>query len=228
VNIHSIKNFTYISFYNKGKKVIFLLVFFSLIYFSSFSQNKNSNNKRQISTPEKCWAIKHPFIAKKAFHLTIIAINTTKETKQQNVLDQEENGGKLDAFRHAYWMALLAQKIGPKKAKQLGIAHEKGDKIKFKKKHFEEGTVPDSISCEMDLYNNQAGIDIGISNKKATENELKQFIISAINNGELKIIAKNEKGDLLDCSGNIIPKEALINKWNNAKCLVNSNYKYNK
>ena len=174
---------------------------------------------KKISCPEKWWVITHPFVAKKALKVSQIARLKTDSIKTNNILKGVGNGDQLDAFRHTYWMASLTQIIGQRKAKRLGIAHEKGNKRDFKKGNKEEGSLPDKISSEMDLFNNDIGIEIG----KEKPDNLVQFVIEEVKKGNCKIIKTDKQGNFLDCEGNVISSESLIGKWDNTKCLVSSN-----
>ena len=42
-------------------------------------------------------------------------------------IGDDNNGGALDAFKHAFWMARLTQGIGHRASLSLGKAHEKGN-----------------------------------------------------------------------------------------------------
>ena len=64
--------------------------------------------------------------------------------------------------------AVLSSQIGSKKARALGLAHERGNKKAFEKNILEHGVLPDSVSMEMDLWNNEVGILIGRDNKHAS------------------------------------------------------------
>ena len=86
-----------------------------------------------LSRPEKCWELIHPFIAKHAFHVTKYVIADVDSLKQEGTLGTDLNGGRLDAFKHAYWMASLSLAIGGRKALKLGWAHEKGNYLQYKK-----------------------------------------------------------------------------------------------
>nr|MBC8146645.1 hypothetical protein [Bacteroidota bacterium] len=144
-----------------------------------------------------------------------------------STLDGNQNGGQVDAFRHAYWMALLSYHIHWRKAMKLGKAHEKGNYIDFKQRRKEEGSLPDFASSEMDLWNNKIGIEIGKQfDKNLTELQLQQLIIQAILNGEMKIILMNSDGKFLDKDRKIIPESELTGKWENNKCLVPSNFNW--
>jgi hypothetical protein len=67
------------------------------------------------------------------------------------------------------------------------------------------------------------GLKLSSKRSKTTKNNLILIIVNAIKSGKLKVIKKNKKGVFLTCSGKIIPKEELIGKWKNNKCLVPSN-----
>ncbi|MBI5217685.1 MAG: hypothetical protein HY958_01975 [Bacteroidia bacterium] len=202
-------------------KVFFFLI---LVPFIAFSQ-KNEGLIRgffKASVPEKKWALAHPFIAAKAWKISKEALRVTDEIKKDTAFDGDADGGQVDAFRHTFWMALLAQKINPKKAYKLGAAHEKGNYIDFKKGRIEEGSIPDSIAGEMDFRNNDIGISIGKTNKTATEEQLILLVKKAILKGDVWIINKDKKRNSLDCKDNILRKEEFWSKWNNPRCLVKS------
>lgn len=179
----------------------------------------------QMHLPEQIWVITHPFIAKKAWTITKEAKAIADSMAHDRELDGNIAGGQVDAFRHAFWMASLVQEIHPRKARKLGIAHEKGNYIDFKKKTLEEGQLPDSVSCEMDMKNNEAGIAIGKENRDMSQEKLIGRVKNAVLSGELWVIKKDSKGNFLDWNGNIIPPEDYLGKWNNPKCLVPSNFK---
>src|SRR5436190_656832 len=154
--------------------------------------------------------------------LTQEAIIESHKIEGDAALDGRKNGGQVDAFRHAYWMALLSQKIKWKKVYKLGVAHEKGNYRDFKKGIYEENAQPDSMSTVMDLYNNKVGIFVGCENKGLKKPELKKMILEKIKSGELKILKCDEQGNFLTCNDQVIfPTE--IKKWGIPKCLVNSN-----
>ncbi|MDF1675771.1 MAG: hypothetical protein P1U44_08625 [Vicingaceae bacterium] len=195
------------------------ILIFSIIYlFTSFSVAQNDKiSTKEVSCPEKWWAVKHPFALKKAKKVTIETKKIVNQLKKDAIL--KGNGGQIDAFRHAYWMARLTQEIGHRRAKRLGKAHEKGNYKAFKKGKYEDGAIPDKISSDMDFFNNEVGIEIG---KNTPVETTKEAVINAVLNGECKVIKMNKQGNFLTCEGEIIPKETLIGKWENNKCLVSS------
>ena len=215
----------------KRKYFIFFLLLLIIPFSGIRSQDKTSAFHQfwKVSRYEKCWAIKHLFIANKAWKITKYVRLVTDSIAKSGKLDGDADGGQVDAFRHAFWMAMLSQNMRSKKALRLGIAHEKDDYLSYKKRRKEEGSLPDKISSDMDLFNNNIGIEIGIeikNNKKTISTDsLKQIVIKYILNGKMKVIKKNKKGEFLDADNNVINKETLIGKWENNKVLVNSNYK---
>ncbi len=196
-------------------KLFFLLVFFVL---NSRAQSK-VGTFFTLSSPEKCWVLFHPFKAKMAFEITKITLVKTDSVAKETILS-DLNGGKLDAFKHSFWMAKLSQKIGSKASLKLGKAHEKGNYKTFKKNQLEDGFLPDQKSSEMDLFNNTVGAKIGDKNKALSQKELVNRILSEIQNGSMKVLKKDASGNFLTCDGRILIKDSLQGKWENDKCLV--------
>jgi len=202
-----------------------ILIVFVLIYLpGSLAQNKPKDNTReQISCPEKWWAICHLFVAKKAYKITKESLLVTDSILQTQILGNDFQGGDLDAFKHAYWMASLARHIKWRKAHRLGLAHEKGNYKTYKKgKRKGITNLPDKTSSDMDLWNNKAGLSIGKENKTVSKKNLQQLIIEAIKTGQMKILKKDKTGNFLNCQNQIIPNDSLKGKWKNNKCLVTS------
>jgi hypothetical protein len=187
--------------------------------------NAQKKNFSKLSAPEKRWVIAHPFIAKKAFVATQRARAVTDSLSRNGVL-KDGNGGQLDAFRHAYWMALLVQRVPAKKAEKLGNAHEKGNYLDWKKGLKEDSMRADSMLCVMDLQNNATGIKIGkaYANDTAHSKSLEAVIIDNVKRGKMVIIKKNARGEPEDRSGRIIVPEKYIGKWYLPKVLVSSDY----
>ena len=93
----------------------------------------------------------------------------------------QNNGGHRDAFRHAYWNALMTQQYGNEWTKAFATAHE--------------GLPGNYAELEaMDLYNNEVGRSIGAKNMSATPEELAKLVGQSLNQGKLLVIDKN--GDL--------------------------------
>jgi len=210
-----IKNFRY---------CIGILIFLLLLPNGSLiAQNELSKDK--ISCAEKWWVVFHPFVAKKAYGITVEVLHKAKEMNSSPLLDGFEDGGQVDAFKHAYWMARLSKEIGWRKAKRLGIAHEKGNYRSFKKaKRKSQNDSHDKAGTDMDLWNNQQGIEIVLAYPEAESVHFDQLILRAVLDGKMKIIKRNEAGDFLDENGQKIPKDQLYGKWDNGKVLVPSDY----
>lgn len=110
------------------------------------------------------------------------------------------NDGHRDAFRHAYWNALMTQKYGEPWATAFGTAHE--------------GVPGNTANREaMDLYNNAVGRSIGASNKNASPEELADLVEKSLNHGKLVVI---DAGGNLEWSDRVVkgqhgfaPKEVI-------------------
>ena len=200
-----------------------LLVAALLLSSNLFGQKKNVYTKfNALSRPEKVWVFLHPFVSRTAYLISNKTIEAVKNLKLKNTIGQDEAGGELDAFKHTFWMALLSQKINSEKARKLGIAHEKGNYQGFKKRKLEDNSCSDKASCEMDLWNNNIGIEIGCTNKTANIAELETLVIQALVNGNLLIIKKDSLGNYLNAQGAIIKTESFCKSWDNEKCLIKS------
>jgi hypothetical protein len=176
----------------------------------------------QHSWNEKWWAIWHPFAALKVKKITKHCFVIYNRPQTVTMLDKYENGGKLDCYRHMFFMAAYSQKVRSRKIRKLGIRHEKGNYKQFLKKRTEEGEIPDSLSTVMDLRNNEIGIALGNNNKDIMLEELSRVVINEINNGKGWIIKRKKSGAFTDCSGNEIDLKKFTGVWNVPKCLIPS------
>lgn len=210
------------SSYKTSAAFLLLCIFF---FSSNLKSQSAGKGFRSLSRPEKCWVIAHPFIAKKAFRCSMQARAVSDSLGKTGTISGA-NGGQLDAFRHAYWMALLSQKIAVRKAVKLGNAHEKGNYLDWEKRKSEDGSRADSIMCVMDLKNNASGIAIGVQYKSdtaAAKTNLAEQVLKSVWNGELTIIKKDAEGNPLTCEGQMIDPTMYDDKWYIPKCLVKSN-----
>ena len=198
----------------------------SFVPVKDIKANKSSKKVKfsMLSRPEKWWSITHPFIAKKAGIMALKVKKAAKDVENEGRIDGDYVGGQMDAFRHAFWMAMLAQEIKVKKVRKLGEAHEKGNYLDFKKGRYEEGAIPDSISSVMDLWNNDVGIRLGSANKKLSKKKLIELVVSNILKGEMKMMKKNKSQTYLDKDGNEVDLRNFQGKWSNPKCLVSTNF----
>lgn len=174
---------------------------------------------------ELCWAIWHPFAALKVKKIKAKADLIYAQPGIKDQLDNLSSGGKLDAFRHVFYMAAFAQKIKIKKLRKLGIAHEKGNYRQFLKHQNENGELPDSLSSVMDLYNNDVGLNIGssVAYKGMNLEKLKELVIWKIKSGNATILKRNKQGLYVECDDKIIDLSLYKGKWFVPKCLVPSN-----
>lgn len=189
-----------------------ITTFFLLLSLSLFSQSV------KYSIYEKIWAIKHPFAAMKVKRISA----SIHQHATQPQLDLFNNGGKQDSYRHVYYMAAFAQKIGSKKLRRLGLAHEKTNYRQFLKSKTEEGEVPDSLGTVMDLYNNDLGLKLGAANTTFSLEELSTLVVTEIKKGEALIMKRDRNGAYLDCSGARLDLKNFSGKWSIPKCLVRS------
>lgn len=197
------------------------LLFF--LFIQSFSVTLFSQSSfRKLSRPEKWWVLTHPIKAKKALVVTQKVQMAVDSVRKNGSIGNEENGGKLDAFKHAYWMAALTCKIGPKQALKLGKAHEKGNYLQFKKQLLEDKSIPDSVSSFMDLRNNAFGVSIAENNRNSSALMLQKKIMDGFANGQLFVLKKDEDGNFLTCDGRVIHLDEWKGKWNVPKCAVPS------
>jgi ankyrin repeat protein len=101
---------------------------------------------------------------------------------------KEGNGDNSDAYRHAYWAAVLQKYAGNDAAKKYLDAHENGDKDN------------NPLSKEMDLFNNSVGMEISRSNPNKNLDQLAFEVQMALNQGRLRQI-KDKKLVPTDGSG---------------------------
>jgi len=93
-----------------------------------------------------------------------------------------QNDGHRDAFRHAFWNALMTRNFGEKFAQQFSTAHE--------------GVPGNTATREaMDLKNNEVGRKIAASNPEASPNELAALIKEVVSSGQLIVI--DAKGKIM-------------------------------
>lgn len=198
-----------------------------LIFLLLFSLNMKSQNKvgwSKLGSAEKVWVLLHPFSAKKAKLLTKIAIEDTDSIQHVYNFPNPISGGRKDALRHAYWMALISSRIGERRALWLGKAHEKKGKKDFEKGKLEEGSLPDSVSMQMDLFNNKFGAKLGKFCFECNSYKLLESLLEVLKKGELKIVKYNQQGQSLDKDNQVIPNEEWEGKWINRRILEGSEY----
>ncbi|WP_307874757.1 DNRLRE domain-containing protein [Frankia nepalensis] len=106
------------------------------------------------------------------------------EADRQAIANDWENGEK-NAFRHAYWMAMMADRYGPRWAFEFGIFHEMENDFSI------PGVARDS---QADLKNNLWATTLGPILFVANDEMLSEYIAGQVN-------AKNPKLDLESPNG---------------------------
>lgn len=178
------------------------------------------NAKPRTSRYEFWWAVGHPIAAFKVKKIYKKVSKLYDENLLKVKLDPYSSGGKLDAFRHVFYFAAFAQKIKPKKVLKLGKAHEKTNYLDFKRGKQEDGLTADSLSCVMDLLNNEVGVKIGRENTNISLEELKQKVIELVNKGDVYHILRDKEGRFIDCNNNVIDMSIYKGKWHVPKCIA--------
>ncbi|MFI5150413.1 MAG: DUF6973 domain-containing protein [Bacteroidia bacterium] len=204
----------------------FLLIVILLVAGKSIPAQHLIQQFIKLSNPERHWVYAHPFVAAKSYRITREVLQTTQTEAKDSLLDGNTNGGQVDAFRHAFWMARLSETIGTRKARKLGTAHEKGNYRDFCRGRTEEGALSDSIASVMDMRNNSVGLELALKHPHTPPAEMQKIVIDAILRGKLFVILLDIKGNSYDCSGNLIDLTVWKGKWGIPKCLVGSNTKH--
>lgn len=194
-----------------------------LIICSNLKAQTNWEHFKKQSPPIKMWVLLHSFKAEKAHKISLEVQKISDSIVKTNLLDKDASGGQVDAFRHAFWMAMLQSEIGKCAAKSLGKAYERANYKSFKKRKLENGILPDKPAMKMDLYNNKVGLKFSKKGDSISAKSLIYKISNAILRGDLMVLKKDSLGNYLTCNNEIIPKEELLHKWKNNKCLVSSN-----
>ena len=91
-----------------------------------------------------------------------------------------QNDGHIDAFRHAYWNALMVRQFGKEWTESYAVAHEKVI-----------GNPP--LREAMDLYNNSIGRNIAVNNPRASDKEIADLIFKAVQDGDLVVVHKDQR-----------------------------------
>lgn len=91
---------------------------------------------------------------------------------------ETQNDNHNDAYRHAYWNALMTSRFGEGWASDFATAHEQ---------------VPGNEPAReaMDLHNNEVGRRIARENPDASPQELGTLVKQAVENGDMVVIDKN-------------------------------------
>jgi len=177
----------------------------------------------KLSRPEKGWVLVHPFKARRAYLATQQARRSTDSLYRIQTPDTFRHGGRIDAFRHSFWMALLTQRIGARASRKLGKCHERGNRIHYRRGKTEDGYLQDATACEMDLHNNEAGIRLALDHPNEGQNGMANECLKAIRSGKMKILFINADGAFCDCDGKPVKMVRKgMDKWKLPICLLTS------
>ncbi|MFZ3384329.1 MAG: hypothetical protein WA144_10435 [Candidatus Methanoperedens sp.] len=113
----------------------------------------------------------------KAINACYYGLSAQDETER--VFGYNGHNDASDAFRHAYWNTLMVKHIDYTWASRWATAHEEG------------ATGQPAIEKEMDLWNNNKGRIIATDNPNASDSELSNKVIDALNNGLLRKIVND-------------------------------------
>ena len=113
------------------------------------------------------------------------ALDRASELVQNGTLTGIHNG-KADAFRHTYWNAMDASEIGSQVTKLFTDAHE-----------WNSGNHP--LETQMDLFNNNVGIQIGEQMASNTSSlYISSVVLSYIQNGFVKYLTPlSDEGEIV-------------------------------
>ncbi|MBR4266246.1 MAG: hypothetical protein IKQ46_09350 [Bacteroidales bacterium] len=201
-----------------------LLVLSCLLFlcFDTVNAQKRAAYKK-LSKPERQWVRRHPFAALKAFPISKTVSKEANQRLTDPDLDGDGNGGMVDAFRHTLWMSLNSQAFGKRKAILLGIAHEKSNRLDFEAHRLEDGDIPDSVMCEMDLRNNEIGASLGRKYKNYSYDEMVKLVKSEVIAGNCWKVKKDSQKKYLDTNGEVIDRKKYQGNWHVPKVLIKSN-----
>jgi len=182
--------------------------------------------RKAVFDPVVLWGISHPFAASKIKKINNQCqfIYRQKEIKER--LDSFSSGGKLDAFRHVFFMAAFQKEVSTNKLRKLGRAHENKNYRQFLKGEADNEGRHDSLSMIMDLHNNEVAFNLKEATKEMGLDDLKELVIQTILSGKALILKRNSSGKLLMCDNTVLTPDNLAKAWYVPKCLVKSDYIY--
>jgi hypothetical protein len=103
-----------------------------------------------------------------------------------------------DAFRHAYWNALMTKSNGVLSATLFGTAHECV-------------SGQPNLENNMDLHNNSIGREVAMNNNSMNNTELANQIMASLLNGELKIISNLHESGRVTLNSTLISSSSCQN-----------------
>ncbi|WP_406233222.1 DUF6973 domain-containing protein [Nocardia sp. NBC_01009] len=102
-----------------------------------------------------------------------------EETAESLFPNENTQDNHTDAYRHAYWNALMTQEFGEDWTKEYTSKHE---------------GRPDNAAVReaMDLYNNEIGRKIALANPDASQEQLQDLVKDAVDRGDTVLINQNQ------------------------------------
>lgn len=168
------------------KILTLVIIITSLIHFPCSLTVEAYYSGGGLKSEEVSLFLKHPQYAAKAKECADDALEKANELYKSYVLYM----GNGDAFRHAYWSALMTKKTSRDFAYKAGLAHE--------------GLTPDykwnkrTDDQKMDISNNYSGRIVGDSMKNSKDKKICKRLKDDCTNGKLKrilqYVGKKQKG----------------------------------
>ncbi|MFO8054320.1 MAG: hypothetical protein R6U19_04050 [Bacteroidales bacterium] len=203
------------------KRCFFLVLMIIVFQGNNLKAQNMYRDFFKVSYHERVWAVTHPFLAVKSYHITKQTLNLVDSLQKKTFADSMNCDGLKDAVRHTLWMALLSSEIRPKAACRLGCAHElanyKSHKTVFSSK---DNCYHDSVATAMDIHNNKLGLRIGIYLRDSSDHSIITAVLDSLAAGRGVVILKNEEGRFLDNQHQIIPKDSLRGRWSTRRVLI--------
>lgn len=183
----------------KNLKVIYFILFMigvGIVCGGIKNVNASYSPLTSLTSQEISLYTAHPIKAVKAKNCATIAENKTNEW-YKNYTTWQGNG---DAFRHAYWSALMTKKIDRDFAYEAGLAHEG-----LSKGYSFSEQVDDT---KMDISNNYSGRILGDDNSSESDGDLAKIIKKACSKGKLKRVRTytSKTGDNTGYIDNVLTK----------------------
>lgn len=100
-------------------------------------------------------------------------------------------GGLGNAFRHAFWQAMITNELGEQQAVRIGNAHENKKNVDLSIRTFKNLTDADTTA---DLLNNIIGRAIGNDNSGASRREIARAVMNEFHNNGLWVAVPQESG----------------------------------
>ncbi len=167
----------------KCKKIVTFSLMIGMVLSLLHCEFIYAQDQDQLTKAEIELYAKHPIEAYKAKQCAIQARKAAKKYFEEYTLEQ----GNGDAFRHAYWSALMAKKIGVDFAYQAGLAHE-GVKVGYQFSKL-------SDDSKMDISNNFRGRKYGKKYANKSDKYLLRVVKKACVKGRLKRIRMKTYGN---------------------------------